>query len=102
MIVGDEQRGDACGCERGADVETQTLAQARVECCERLVENDEVGRRGERSGQRDALLLAARQLVGMTVSEVGEADEFQEFLDACLAVAAETRFVLDITRQLSC
>jgi hypothetical protein len=57
------------GPQDRADVLADRGAQGRVEVGERLVEQDQVGLRGERAGQRDPLLLAAGQLGRQPVAE---------------------------------
>ena len=46
-----------------------------VERGERLVQEHDLGFDGERSGERDALLLAAGELVGVAARQVGQPDE---------------------------
>ena len=54
------------------------LARHLVERAERLVHEQQPGLLGERAGDRDALLHAARELVGVAVGEVGEADHLEQ------------------------
>ena len=56
-------------------------AEAGVERGERLVEQHDLRLRRERPGQRDALALAARQLVRVGRRPVGQADQLQALLD---------------------
>ena len=77
LVVGDEDR-------RHRDLPLQRLqphpgpvAQLGVEVGERLVEQQQARRRRQRPGQRDALLLAARQLVRVALGQVAELDELQ-------------------------
>ena len=64
LVVGDEQGGDArprsgCGGSRRASVVRTFASSAR----QRLVEQQHLRLDGERPGERDTLLLAARELV---------------------------------------
>ncbi len=70
------------GPQRRAHLLADLAAQARVERGERLVEQHERGRGGQRAGQRDALLLPARQLPGPAVGQVGQPDQLQHLPDA--------------------
>ena len=58
-----------------SDLRAQRLAQERVDVRPGLVEQDELGRGRERAGERDALLLAARELVRVPLLEGLEADD---------------------------
>jgi hypothetical protein len=49
---------------------------------ERLVEQQQLRPHRQRPGQRHALLLAARQLVGVARAEVRQMDDRQHFLHA--------------------
>ena len=67
LVVGDDDEGDA---ERLLDLhqlELGLLAQLLVERAERLVEQQELRPLGEGAGQRDALALAARELVRLAL-----------------------------------
>ena len=69
-------------CWTRADLGAQLVAHARVERRERLVEQQHARLDRERAGQRDALLLAAGELVGVVPGVVGEADELEHLLGA--------------------
>ena len=69
----------------------QRLAQAGVERRERLVEQHDLGVGGERARERDALALAARQLVRVGAGAVGEADELEALVDALAAPRRRSR-----------
>ena len=60
-VVGDVQPGDAHLLEQAAEVEGEAVVELAVEGAERLVEQQQAGRRGERPGQRHPLGLAAGQ-----------------------------------------
>ncbi len=58
----------------------QRVAQPGVERRERLVEQHDLGVGGQGAGERDALALAARQLVRVVAGPVGQADELEALL----------------------
>ena len=73
VLVGDEHDRAARAVqvdEQGEDVG----GRGRVEVAGRLVGEDQRGLGHQGAGDRDALLLAARQLAGPVVGAVGEAD----------------------------
>ena len=67
------------------ELDLQLLAQLRVERRERLVEQQHRRVRDERARDRDALLLAAGQLVRIALAEADEAHVLERRLDARLA-----------------
>ena len=69
-----------------ADLLAQADADLGVERRQRLVEQQHARARRQRAGQRDALLLAARQLEGIALAVAGEADELEHLLDARVAL----------------
>ena len=78
-LVGHDQHGHAARGEVAHH--GQHLAdQLRVERARDLVEQHRLGLHGERAGDRDALLLAAGELLGIVVAAVGEADLAQQRL----------------------
>ena len=96
--VGDEDHG---GAGLGADphqLGLHALAGHLVERAERLVHQQQPRPLGERPGDRDALLHAARELVGVPVGEVGEADQLEQLGDARRARGAVDAVQLE--RQL--
>ena len=50
------------------ELDLQLLAELRVECCERLVEQQHRRMRDERARDRNALLLAAGELVRIALA----------------------------------
>ena len=68
LVVRDEDRGRVLLLEDVAHFEAQALAQVDVEVGERLVEQQQLGPRRERARERDALLLAAGELVRIAVA----------------------------------
>src|SRR5207253_11426520 len=57
------------------------LAQLRVEVREWLVEEQDLRLDDERAGDGHALLLAAGELIRLTIAEPSEADELQGLVD---------------------
>ncbi len=88
LVVGHEQRRDAELGLDPADLVAQREADLGVERRQRLVEQEHLGLHGERPGEGDALLLAARQLVWIAVGECGELDELEHLVDPVLALLA--------------
>ena len=70
------------------DLVAQAHAHARIERRERLVEQEQRGRGGERAGERHALLLAARKLHRILGALLGQADEGEQLGDARIDVGA--------------
>src|SRR3972149_6603357 len=64
------------------DLVAQVDAHLGVQRRQRLVEQEEAGRGGQRPGERDALLLAARELGGGLVALVGEPHQLQRLARA--------------------
>jgi hypothetical protein len=63
LIVGDEEAGHVELLMQGAQPLPQLVADARVQGAERLVQQEDLGVRGEGAGEGDALPLAAGDLV---------------------------------------
>src|SRR5215208_4643273 len=84
LVVGDHDGRDAEALLQGADLLAQAHPHLGVERRERLVEEEEVRRRRERAGERDALLLAARELPRVFAMLLGQADEREKLIDATL------------------
>ncbi len=81
LVVGDIDEGDAGAALQALELDAHLLAQLGVEIGERLVEQQDLGLDHQAAGERDALLLAARQLVRIARREPGEVDERQRLLD---------------------
>ena len=64
-----------------ASTSTSDIALGAVERRGRLVEDDELGLTGERAGDSETLLLAARQLAHAPTARGGEADGFEQPTD---------------------
>ena len=82
LVVGDEDEGDAELALEQLELDLHLLAQLAVERAERLVEEQHAGPVDERPGERDALLLAARQLPRLAVRELGHLDHVERLADA--------------------
>src|SRR5581483_8630180 len=81
LIVRDVDGGELEALVELIDLRTDELAQARVEIAQWLVEQHEVGPRDESSRERDALLLAAAELGGIAVEQIGRVYELRDLLD---------------------
>ena len=77
MIVGDQDRGCRGRPHGATDVDGQLVAQSAIECGERFVEQQQSGVGRERTRQRDALRLPARQFVDRTPLKSGQLYEFE-------------------------
>ena len=80
LVVGDEDRGDAQLALDPAHGAPQLLADAGVERAERLVQQQHLRPVRQRARQRDALLLAARELRRQALVHAVERDELQQLL----------------------
>ena len=60
------------------DLVAELAAQRRVDVRPRLVEQHDAGRGRERARERDALLLAARELVRVALAEAAQVDEREQ------------------------
>ena len=90
LVVGDEQGRGADLDLDAADLVAQLHAHLGVEGRQRLVEEQHRRLDRERPGQRDALLLAAGELVGVAVGVLAEPDEVEHVAGA-LAPRASRR-----------
>ena len=81
LVVGHDHEGDADLVLQADQLELHLLAQLLVERRERLVEQQDLGPLDQGAGQRDALALAAGQLVGLALLEAVEPDHGQRLLD---------------------
>jgi hypothetical protein len=64
------------------EFELHCVAQLEIECAERFVEQQGAGVVHQRARQRDALLLAAGQLRGLALGEVGQPHDLDDLVDA--------------------
>src|SRR2546427_753424 len=82
LIVGDVEGRDPEVLLDPADLAAKTEPDLRVERRERLVEQEDLRAAGERAGERDPLLLAARELVRVAALETTEARQRDHLGDA--------------------
>ena len=80
LVVGDEDEGDAHLALDALEFDLHRLTQLEIERGERLVEQQCAGHVDERTGERNTLLLAARQLVRSAIAELGEANDVEHLL----------------------
>src|SRR5215218_5396097 len=101
-IVGRDDRRHALGTNDGPDEEHDPLPCLGVELAGRLVGEEQPRPVGERAGDHDPLLLAARQLVGPMARPFGEPDEVEQLRDPAVALprlrADEPQGHLDVLR----
>ncbi len=88
LVVGHEHRGHTDIAQDPGDLGANVDAQAGVERGERFVEQEHRRVGGERSGERNALLLTARQGVGESIAESDEVDQLEEFVDSLRPLGA--------------
>ena len=94
LVVRDEHEGDAdLGLQR-LQLDLEVLAQPCVEGAERLVEEKHAGPEDERAGERDALLLAARELARLAAPERAELDDVEDLGDALALLLLRHALVL--------
>src|SRR5829696_5522668 len=82
LVVRDEQGRNVDLVVELLEPRPQLLAHARVEGAEGLVEEKDLGLHGQRTSERHALALPARELVGIAMPEGTEVDEPQQLVDA--------------------
>ncbi len=87
LVVRDEDGGDAELLLDPSDRAPELLADFGVERAEGLVEQQHLGPVGERARDRDALLLAARELGRQAFVHALEGDELQQFPSAGQPIA---------------
>ena len=81
LVVGDDHEGDADLVLQAHQLELHLLAQLLVERRERLVEQQHLGPLDQGAGQRDALALAAGELLGLARLQAVKADHGERILD---------------------
>ena len=82
LVVRHQHRGRAGAPDDLAHLLPEPLAHLDVEVREGLVEEQELGLRCERAGERDPLLLAARQLVRVLVRVAAQPHAFDQLGDS--------------------
>ncbi len=92
--MGDVHEGDADLGLDALEFQLHLAAQLEVEGAQRLVEEQHLGVVDQRAGDRDALLLAAGELLRLAAGHRAELDEVEHLLDLLLdgldAAAAQT------------
>ena len=82
LVVGHvDERDPDLGLD-ALELDLELAAELEVERAQRLVEEQDVGPVHERPGERDPLLLAARQLVRLALLVALEVDELERLADA--------------------
>ena len=106
LVVGDVDRRVAVGVVQAADLEAHLLAQVGVEVRQRLVQQQGLGLHDQRAGERDALLLAARQLGGIALGQRRQLRGLQDGVDlgrdGRAVELAQRQAVGDVLRPPSC
>ena len=95
-VVGDEQRRESELAQQLAQLAAHLGLRVRVERGERLVEQQHLRVARERAGERDALALAAGELVGLRVRERVDVQALEQLVDARRAAVG------DVLRTLMC
>src|SRR5262249_24294333 len=80
LVVGHEHERDPDLLLEGLQLETELLSDLRVQRADRLVEQQQRGSQHERPRERDALLLATRELLGATSAEALGLDQLGRLL----------------------
>ncbi len=93
LVVRDEDRRDAERALQPLQFEPHLLAQLLVEVRQRLVEQQHLRLDDDGARERDALLLAARQLVRTAPGVVGQSDQRERLADATADLVARRRAV---------
>ena len=81
LVVGDQHGGHVQRVVQVAQPAAQLRAHLGVERAEGLVEQEDLGLDGERPGERHALALAAGELRGVALGQVGQADQLEQLVD---------------------
>ena len=89
QLVANDQHGHAARLEVTHDGQHRAN-QLRIERRRRLVEQHDLGIKGERTGDGDALLLAARQLAGIAAGLVRQADAGKGAATELVGIGAQT------------
>ncbi len=90
LVVRDEDEGHADVLLERLQLDLEILAQAGVERPERLVQEQHPGPQHERARERDALLLAAGELVRLSPLEAGELHELEHLRHRALLLRPST------------
>ena len=88
LIVGHQDGRRAGLAQHGVHIGSDRRTHGRVERGEGLVEEDDLGPDGECPGERDPLLLPARELVGVAPAVPGQPHQLEELVDPAAAIRA--------------
>src|SRR6185437_2141273 len=80
--------GDAQAALQQLELVLDTLAQIRIERTERLVKQQNVGLDHESAGERNALLLPARQTIRLEIADLGQPQLVEHALDPGVALGS--------------
>src|SRR6185436_5847863 len=80
VVVCHEQRRDAFLPQDPLELPRRSCPRARIECGERLVEQQHAGRARERAGERDSLALASGELVCPGIGKMVDPEPRQQRL----------------------
>ena len=86
LIVGDQDGRAAALLEYAAHLLREPLAQLNIQIAKGFVEQQQARPRGQRTRQRNALLLSTRDLVRIALAAAGETYQVEQFIDACSTV----------------
>ena len=92
LVVRDQHEGDAGLALQPLQLALHLLAQLEIERRQRLVEQQHARLRRQRARQRDALLLAARQVARAARGEAVEPHHLERFGDALVGSAVSAPF----------
>ena len=90
LVVRHEDGGDRQLLLQSAQLDPHRVAQLGVEVRERLVEQQQRRLRHDRAGQRDALLLAARELARQAPLQTLKPDQLQRLADTARGSSASS------------
>src|SRR6185503_11910026 len=86
LIVGDVDHGGLELLVEASQLGAHRDAQGGVEVGQRFVEQEDLGAAGDRAADRDALALAARELLGQALEQVLDLEHARGVADALLGV----------------
>ncbi len=85
LVVGHQDRGGTREPQHVVDIGADRGAERGVEGREGLIEEDDLGLRGQGAGQGDALLLPTGELMGVAAGQAGQADQFEQLVHPAAA-----------------
>ncbi len=100
LVMGDEDGGQPERLVHLLEPGTRPLAQLRVEVGQRLIEQQQARLVDQRAGNRYALLLTTRELIGIAVGQLAEFEPIKHVAGALLALgrgnAADAQRIGDV------